>query len=291
MSMPSLKNDYDENGYVILDGLIAPEDFTPLEQACQRAISRTRSGEWKHRRTVGKQFPPYGEEDPDSWGVQHVMHPALGEDAFAKWYTSEPLTKVAAQLLDCRQEDLQMELFNLLINPLSHDFALRWHRDDVPGKATEEEEIQALGAWHYGIQWNTALYTDSCLFIVPKSHKIPRTAEQRSLSMTSEPPSNPLDMPGAFRVTLKPGQTVFYNSNIMHCATYDSKAPRATLHATMGDVRGGSSRARNVLQHGLEWMKEEKFNNGLNEKGQLMLHRLVEMQKGVNGDVGYSLVD
>lgn len=87
------------------------------------------------------------------------------------------------------------------------------------------------------------------------------------------------------------GQTVFYNSNIMHCATYDSKVPRATLHATMGDVRGGSSRARNVLQHGLEWMKEEKFNNGLNEKGKMMLRRLIEMQKGVNGDVGYSLAD
>ena len=106
--MPSLKNDYDENGYVIVDGLIAPGDFAFLEQACQRAISRTRSGEWKHRRTVGKQFPPYGDEDPDSWGVQHVMHPELGEDAFAKWYTSEPLTQVITQLMDCKEDDLQM---------------------------------------------------------------------------------------------------------------------------------------------------------------------------------------
>ncbi|KAF7986725.1 hypothetical protein HWV62_20276 [Athelia sp. TMB] len=149
--MPTLKNDYDENGYVIVDGLIAPGDFASLEQACQRAISRTRSGEWKHRRTVGKQFPPYGDEDPDSWGVQHVMHPELGETAFAKWYTSEPLTQVITQLMDCKEEDLQMELFNLLINPLSHDFALRWHRDDVPGTASEEEEIQALGVSHYGV--------------------------------------------------------------------------------------------------------------------------------------------
>lgn len=43
------------------------------------------------------------------------------------------------------------ELFNLLINPESHEFALRWHRDDVKGTATEEEEIEALTIWHYGV--------------------------------------------------------------------------------------------------------------------------------------------
>lgn len=43
------------------------------------------------------------------------------------------------------------ELFNLLINPEYHNFALRWHRDDVSEKATEEEEHAALQHWHYGV--------------------------------------------------------------------------------------------------------------------------------------------
>lgn len=43
------------------------------------------------------------------------------------------------------------ELFNLLINPLEHDFALRWHRDDVRENATAEEEIVALGVWTHGV--------------------------------------------------------------------------------------------------------------------------------------------
>jgi len=96
-------------------------------------------------------------------------------------------------------------------------------------------------------------------------------------------------MPGATRVTLQAGETVFYNSNILHCGIYDSKVPRATLHACMGDTRGVSSRARNVLQHGLNWMKEDQFRDGLNERGKLMLSRLIDMQKGVNGDVRFSL--
>ncbi|KAF8452056.1 hypothetical protein L210DRAFT_3516540, partial [Boletus edulis BED1] len=207
------------------------------------------------------------------------MHPALGEPVFAQWYTSEGVRTVSAALLGCDVGSLQMELFNLLINPLNHDFALRWHRDD------------ALASWSRGVpptltplSGNSALYEDACLYLVPKSHKVPRTDEQRAHSTTLEPPRDPLAMPGAIRLVLQPGETVFYNSNILHCATYDVKQRRATLHATMGDTRGGSTRARNVLQHGLEWMQEKRFRETLDEAGQRMLDALIEMRNGVQGE-------
>ena len=57
----------------------------------------------------------------------------------------------------------------------------------------------------------------------------------------------------------------------------------------MGDIRGGSTRARNVLQHGLEWMKEARFRETLDEPGQKMLDALIEIQNNVRGDVAYSL--
>lgn len=84
------------------------------------------------------------------------------------------------------------------------------------------------------------------------------------------------------------GEAVFYNSNILHCAAYNSKEPRATLHGTIGDTRGGSARARNVLQHGLAWMKEDRFKQTLNERGKEMLARLIAVQEDV-GEVSYSL--
>ncbi|KAG6902695.1 hypothetical protein C0995_012835 [Termitomyces sp. Mi166 len=288
--MPSeLKALYEEQGFVVVPGLISSSSYEQkLREACDHIVSLTREGKWPHRRTVGKQFPPYGDDNPDSWGVQHVMHPGLGEPVFAEWYTSQKLLDVAMELLECGEEDLEMELFNLLINPLGHTFALRWHRDDVSEKASEEEEREALQKWHFGVQWNTALYRDSCLYIVPGSHRTPRTPEQRKHSETMEPPSNPLDMPGAVQLTLQPGETVFYNSNILHCATYNCTEKRATLHATMGNVKGGSTRARNILQHGLNWMKEDTFREGLNDRGRRMLDRLIEM-KELNVDIGYSL--
>lgn len=169
MIVDNIKSLYDEQGYVIVPGLIPAELDKPVREATERVIARTRSGEWPHRRTVGKQFPPYDNNNPDSWGVQHLMHPDLGEPIFAEWYTSGLLVQTVCSLLDCDEHGLQMgrlenqgfaplnstnltlELFNLLINPESHEFALRWHRDDVRETASEDEERQALAVWHHGV--------------------------------------------------------------------------------------------------------------------------------------------
>ena len=99
---------YDERGYVIVPGLIPTELDTPLREATERVISKTRLGEWPHRRTVGKQFPPFDNNNPDSWGVQHLMHPDLGEPVFAEWYASEALVQTICELLDCKEDKLQM---------------------------------------------------------------------------------------------------------------------------------------------------------------------------------------
>ncbi|KAJ4490683.1 hypothetical protein J3R30DRAFT_3279125 [Lentinula aciculospora] len=290
--MSPIKDTYDSQGFVIVPGLISPHDFSELQKASETVVNRTRKGSWPHRRTVGKQFPPFDNDNPDSWGVQHVMHPDLGESAvvFSNWYTSDDLTRICAELLQCGEEDLQLELFNLLINPLEHSFALRWHRDDVKENALPEQEQAALDKWHTGVQWNTALYEDSCLYVVPGSHRVVRTPAQRVHSCTLKPPSNPMDMPGAALLTLKPGDTVFYNSNILHCAAYDHKVKRATLHACIGDARYGATRGRNILQHGLSWVNEERFKKQLTTKGKRMLDRLLELSKNSSVDgISYSL--
>jgi len=272
----SPKELYERDGFVILPSLIPSSQSAALHAASQRVIDKTRSGEWKYRRTVGSQFPPYKDpapgEEVDIWGVQHVLHPDLGEDSktFLKWYCGDELGGVAKDLLGCKDDDLQMELFNILVNPNSQSFALRWHRDDVKGTATEEEERKALDVTHYGIQWNTALYDDECLYVVPGSHKTVRTPEQRQHSIGSEAPKNPLDMPGSIQVRLKPGETVIYNQNILHCASYTHTSPRVTLHACIGNAAqgGGQTRARNIIQHGVGWMKDDKrFRKNVGDVG------------------------
>ena len=60
------------------------------------------------------------------------------------------------------------ELFNILINPISHAFALRWHRDDVKEKATADEEIEALAQWHHGVRPLFPVLVPVCIYRVSK---------------------------------------------------------------------------------------------------------------------------
>jgi hypothetical protein len=103
----STKEQYERDGFVIVPNLIPKDQRQALYDASARVINKTRSGSWKHRRTVGSQFPPYKDGD-DAWGVQHVLHPDLEESAFMKWYCGEELRGIAKDLLDCGDDDLQM---------------------------------------------------------------------------------------------------------------------------------------------------------------------------------------
>ena len=103
-----VKSIYDRQGYVIVPSLIPASSLKELQAAAERVTDLTRSGKWPHRRTVGRQFPPFDENSSDSWGVQHVMHPDLGEEGFARWYASDELVNVMCELMGCGEEDLQM---------------------------------------------------------------------------------------------------------------------------------------------------------------------------------------
>jgi hypothetical protein len=283
------------DGYVIIPALLPPNDLTPLRDAAQRTTDLARRGKWPHVRTLPRQFPPWPISTPSSppengiWGVQGLLNPELPDHAvFTRNYFSSTILDVVKELLQCDDEELVMELFNLLVRP-DTDFELRWHRDDIPASATAEEEAARLAepAWH--AQWNLALYDDESLIVVPGSHARPRTEEERAAGPFES------DMPGQVKVTLRAGDVVFYDNNILHRGVYDSAVERCTLHGSVGHMRGSSVRARNVLQHGVrEWVERCDFSclQGEKERNRAegMKRRLVEMGRNTGGgDLGFSL--
>ncbi len=68
---------------------------------------------------------------------------------------------------------------------------------------TRELRCQALVTIACKRTAHSALLEDSSLYVVPGSHRVPRTPAQRALSSDTMAPSDPLAMPGATRVTLK----------------------------------------------------------------------------------------
>lgn len=257
MSKTSYLDSLNRDGFVLIPSLLTPEQITTLRTAAADTVALARSGNWPYVRTLPKQFPPWTIEpgaNPAAggiWGVQFLMHPSLPcSPIFIKNYFSSPIINVVKELLDCEEEDLVLELFNMLIRP-DRDFELRWHRDDIPATASAEEELERLRepAWH--AQWNLALYDDESLIVVPGSHVRARSQVERDAGPWEK------GLPGEIKVRMKAGDVVFYNNNILHRGAYSSKAERMTLHGSMGHVEGSALRARNVLQHGIgEWVQD-----------------------------------
>lgn len=287
----SLLESLNRDGFVVVPSILSPAQLTQLREATQATAKFAREGHWKNVRTLPKQFPPWdvsgsNPADKGIWGVQLLMHPELPEhELFVKTYFSDAVINPSKELLQCTDDDLVMELFNLLIRP-DRDFELTWHRDDIPPSATAEEEMERLSkpAWH--TQWNLALYDDSSLIVVPKSHLRARTDAERAADPLEK------DMPGQLVVKQKPGDIVFYNNNILHRGSYSCNTERMTLHGSVGHVQGGNHRARNVLQHGVkEWI--EKIDLSIlspheRERAEGMRARLVKLGEQ-SGNVGFSL--
>jgi hypothetical protein len=327
-SSSSLLSALKRDGYVLIPSLLPTHYINTLRTHCSTLTSLARSGTWPHVRTVPKQFPPWPSTPPPAssggiWGVQHLLHPSNpSRREFANLYFSDAVLEPVKELLELESaeegdEGLVMELFNLLVSPTGGvPFELRWHRDDLdisrPELSDQEEgrliENAAPGGRQLHAQYNIALYPDNSLIVVPGSHRRPRTGDEKRVE-----PYNP-DMPGAVVVKLKPGDAVFYDSNILHRGVYegvegdggDVEVQRYTLHGSVGlknkDVEGGGEgkarkRARVVLQHGVgEWADTkgfEGFFNGVEgekrveRRAEMMRRALVEMGRGEG--VGFSL--
>lgn len=289
MTLPHYHHDQiADQGFTVIRNFLTEGEVKTYRDAAQNVVDYAREGKWPHVRTRGKQFPPWPKNfSPDIWGVSGLLHPGLGTKslAFQELYSSQKLLDVAGDILQTPNEGLSMELFNMLINPLS-DFDLDWHRDYIRPEATPSEEAEQLLQDPYaGTQFNLALTDDKCLIVVPGSHKRVRTEEEREKT-TNE--SRKEHIPGELYVELKPGDIVFYNSNILHRATYSAKNLRLTLHGSYGHVDHGKARAKGVLQHGVaEWLPEFEPVNGNME---MLKSKLVALAKQFEGvQLGYSL--
>lgn len=220
----ALLDKLNRDGFVIVPGAVSGAQLETLRLAAHEAAANARSGRWPDVRTLPKQFSPWTVDGPNPaaegiWGVQGLMYPDMPRQAdFVRAYFSAPIVGPTLELLQCSPDDLVLELFNMLVRP-DYDFALRWHRDDIPPSASPAKELARLGQPAFSAQWNLALYPDASLVIVPGSHRRARTDAERAAD-----PYAP-ELPGQLVVRLAPGDIVFTTTT--SCTAASTTRPRS----------------------------------------------------------------
>jgi hypothetical protein len=249
---------YCEEGYCIVEDAIPAHLLDSLRCATSRIIARSRQAEWPNARMCtaqGGEAIPGGPDPTDIWGASNLLQFGFehGEPAFAQYI--DTVIDAVGDILCIhaveRATSLQLGLVNLLCEPRTAAHELPWHRDSFVGHEPAEPELhcnpsaefeaQKLLSRCFGgdssTQWNAALYPDSCLRIVPGSHRRLRTAHEVGItrSLFDPPPLRRgcCELPGEVSVELQVGQAVYFQSYLLHRGVYSTTSRRASIHASM----------------------------------------------------------
>ena len=223
----------------------------PLREATARVIAKSRALEWPNPRWCRGQDgePIDGHPNADDiWGCSDLMHPALAEPIILEYMATPHVLDVVGDILLIPQAEragaLELQATNLLCEPRDAPHSLPWHRDAFVGRddcdppaAEEKSKLEGRNFGRDGgTQWNCALWDDSCLYIVPRSHRRIRTAAEAAVSklLWDDQRRGCVHLDGELAVPLKAGQAVYFQSFLLHRGIYPTGAPRSSIHACMG---------------------------------------------------------
>lgn len=219
-----------EEGYVILRNVIPPDRLTELRHAHEILVERQRVI-WARQREAND--PPGGiwETSPQP----RLNLSALADQIDAQTasaveiWTHENIQGVSSQLLAVA--DAGVTEMMVMCSPVrDHGVGDHrgWHRDFYPPHAAPlqayADDISENGPRY--VQWNLPLYDDSVLWVIPRSHnRFNRAEENAAMIKDSRAP-----LPGGVQVHLKSGDGVAYILPILHWGSVYNASMRRTIH-------------------------------------------------------------
>jgi hypothetical protein len=209
------KDQYRQEGYVILRGIIPPEEIEALRADVQDLVECSAAGR-------GPELPWINREKriPERLGL--LLRPGWTRPAFVASLERGPYFPLSAQILGTA---VRYSLFGMLAGGDGKPYVQGWHRDLAPTEG--ENELAVLERNHrVYTQINAPLFPDRYLTIVPGSHLRRTTAAEREVLARDATGQ----MPGQLMVETKPGDVAFYYSNLLHRGFNPTGAMRWTMH-------------------------------------------------------------
>ena len=205
---------YQEQGFIVLRGLIAPQQIEALKAAVNTLIDDAQAGKidipWINRE----------QRIPERIGL--LLRPNWIQQAFIDSIEEGPYLPIAEQILNA---PVRYSLFGMLAGGGGKSYIQGWHRDLSSPWMPEEEAINRGGYYLY-TQINAPLFPDRYVQIVPGSHLRASTPEEHE-ALKDDSTNN---IPGQITVEMKPGDVAYYYSNLWHRGYNPEGNLRWTMH-------------------------------------------------------------
>lgn len=229
--MNALRAQFEKNGYVIVD-ILSEEEIGDFRKIMDGMLSESKKTDDtnKHQSSLqhlGDEISDFGNENR-----QYYFHLLTkpGTEPIHHAFHHEKMMGIVEQLIG---PNLIVNNASILASNPGISYNLGWHRDVIQIPQEEiEDRLFSKDRFHNSVQINLPLVQEDALEIVPGSHNRPNTpGENDAFKGTKHYAPTDAVMPGAMKVSLKAGQAVLYNNNLIHRGyCIDSKVPRRTLH-------------------------------------------------------------
>lgn len=216
VDLAEVKDQYQTQGYFIVDDAVDPDMMAPLLEATRRVKAKARSGDvdiFTHRTPSG-----------EPWAIRGLFAPEFNEPVFADYLASQHVMQYVEPLLG---SELRLGGVLIFTSPDEEDWSGGWHRDFGKNErdGTYEVEMEILNRPLASLKWHLALVDDSCLQLVPGSHRRYRTDEERDRLLKNRH----ADISTQAVMHLKAGQSIFWNGHTVHRGIYNKTPERLTL--------------------------------------------------------------
>ena len=226
----NLREQWENEGYVVLRGLFDPERTAQLHKICDAIL-----GQW------GINNPEKGKPGgkPDATVMRHLNHPGYFREQ-AEWLpvlmdavADEQVLNVARTILG---EEPLFRCTSFFFNPLEDSRDGDWHRDSQFSAPNDEEEkaiLAKLSRSGNSIQMQIPLVPSADIEYIPGSHiRWDTPAEYQIRKADGGKNKRANNMPGALRLVLNAGDDTLFNPYGLHRGRYHTEPLRRTLMLT-----------------------------------------------------------
>lgn len=221
-----------EQGYVILRHCIPPEMLDAVRTACEKMVDRQRVIWSRERAPDAPAGGVWETAAQPRLHLQTMQDQIDAETALSiEIWLHENLQGASSELLGLK--DAAVTEMMMMCNPVRDHGPAKWHRDFYPPYCAPlqgyVDDILENGPRY--VQWNIPLYDDDVLWVVPKSH-IRRNTEEENRQLTK---NNRVPLASGVQTHLNAGDGVAYILPILHWGSNYSTKLRRTIHGGFSD--------------------------------------------------------